>query len=783
MTDTARLAAALAGRYAIERELGAGGMARVYLARDLKHDRPVALKVLRPELAAVLGGERFLQEIRISAQLDHPHILTLIDSDALEGVLYYVLPFVRGESLRDKLNRDKQLGIDAALAIAKQVASALDYAHRQGIVHRDIKPENILIREGEAVVADFGIALAVREAAGTRLTETGLSLGTPQYMSPEQATGSRELDARSDVYSLAAVVYEMLAGEPPHSGPTAQAVIAKLLTERPTPLRTVRDGVPASIDSAVAKALAKVPADRFASAAEFAAALEGSGARSSPGLRRRPVTVAAGFAAVVALAAGALVWHPWRRPSLPAPPGADVANSVAVLYFDAHDTADAYLADGLTEDLTSLLGSVATVQVKSPGVVRRAQRASPGDVPAIAQALGVRYVVDGSVRRAGTRVRVATRLLNGATAVAAWGDVFDRTPDELLALPSVIAREVATRVGGRASSSDSGALGTLRTRSPAAYDHYLRGNFLLALRSRDGTARALAEYREAERLDSAFAAAIGRAAYAHAIARANYYRLPDAPIESLAVRGLGLTDRALRRDSTSSDAWMARGFLLAFAHPRTMESSLEAFQRSIALDPKNAEAHHQYAQILNWLGRDDEANRELHLALALDPGRAVSYSDLALWTHMRDTALALALIDSAVAVDPASAFVRRWRALFRLRTGDVRGAQEDAELANRLQPGDMVMESVLATVLARAGDSARARALIGHWPGRTDHWLIMAALVAVGDTAAALDRLERASPVPTLWAALRRPEFDALHGNPRYDRLLAALRPAEAVGP
>src|SRR6266704_722731 len=240
MTDTARLTTALAGRYAIERELGAGGMATVYLARDLKHDRDVALKILRPELAAVLGAERFLQEIRISARLDHPHILTLIDSGESDDFVWYVLPYVRGESLREKLTREQQLSIEEAVRIATQVASALDYAHHHGVIHRDIKPENILLHEGEAVVADFGIALALREAGGPRLTESGLSLGTPQYMSPEQATGGRELDARSDVYSLAAVVYEMLTGEPPHTGPTVQAGIAKLLTERPTRIRAVR---------------------------------------------------------------------------------------------------------------------------------------------------------------------------------------------------------------------------------------------------------------------------------------------------------------------------------------------------------------------------------------------------------------------------------------------------------------------------------------------------------------------------------------------------------------
>src|SRR5262245_1666138 len=274
MPTTERLRAALADRYTVEREIGAGGMATVYLARDLKHDREVALKVLRVDLSAVIGAERFLSEVRITAKLEHPHILTLIDSGSADGILYYVLPYVRGDSLRRRLVREKQLSIEDALTITRQVASALDYAHRNGVVHRDIKPENILFHEGEAVLADFGIALAVKESAGDRLTETGLSLGTPQYMSPEQATGDRSLDARSDIYSLAAVLYEMLAGEPPVTGATAQAMIAKLLTERPSSLRVVRDTVPPGVDSAVSRALSKVPADRFASAGEFSRALD-----------------------------------------------------------------------------------------------------------------------------------------------------------------------------------------------------------------------------------------------------------------------------------------------------------------------------------------------------------------------------------------------------------------------------------------------------------------------------------------------------------------------------
>jgi DNA-binding winged helix-turn-helix (wHTH) protein/TolB-like protein/Flp pilus assembly protein TadD len=501
----------------------------------------------------------------------------------------------------------------------------------------------------------------------------------------------------------------------------------------------------------------------------FIASVEGEVAATPP--RRPRALLAGGMAGVVVLAALTVLWHPWTP---------HTTNSVAVLYFSTRDTADAYLADGLTEDLTSLLGSVARVQVKSPGVVRRAQGATPGDAPAIARALGVHYLLDGNVRRVGARVRVSVRLLTGTTAVAAWGDVFDRQPEELLALPSEIARAVALHVGEATPSSEARAL---TTRSPAAYDHYLRGNFLLARRSPDQTARAIAEYREAERLDSGFTAAIGRAAYAHAIARGNYYRLPDTPIESLAVRGLVIANRALHRDSTSSDAWMARGYLLAFARPRTMEGSVQAFERALTLDPRNAEAHHQYGAILSWLGRNEEADREQHLALTLDPGRAISFSDLAAWAHVRDTARAVALMDSAVALDPASAFSRRWRALARLWAGDVPGAMADAELANRLQPGDIVMESVLAIVVAHAGDRTRARALMAHWPGRNEHWLVMAALVAAGDTAAALDRLERASPVPYLWAGLRRPEFDALHGNARYARLVAHLRPTGAVGP
>ncbi len=308
-----RLQRAVADNYRLERELGRGGMATVYLARDLRHDRQVALKVLHPELGAVLGAERFLNEIRLTARLQHPNILPLFDSGQADGLLFYVMPFIDGESLRARLDREKQLPVDEAVRIAQEAAGALAYAHRQGVIHRDVKPENILLQDGQALVSDFGIGLVASAARGSRMTQTGISLGTPQYMSPEQAAGERDLTPRSDVYSLACVVYEMLVGEPPFTGPNAQAVFAKAMTESPAPLCPRRRTIPPYVEAAVLRALEKLPADRFATALEFSAALAGT-ATSGPaatlawtrptaatGRRRaRLAVVGAGLAVVVA---------------------------------------------------------------------------------------------------------------------------------------------------------------------------------------------------------------------------------------------------------------------------------------------------------------------------------------------------------------------------------------------------------------------------------------------------------------------------------------------------
>ena len=332
-----RLAAALADRYRIERELGQGGMATVYLAQDLKHDRKVALKVLKPELAAVIGAERFVVEIKTTAALQHPHILPLFDSGTADGFLYYVMPFIDGETLRSKLDRETQLGIDESVQITMAVADALDYAHRHGVIHRDIKPENILLHDGRPMVADFGIALALSAAAGGRMTETGMSLGTPHYMSPEQATAEKLITARSDIYSLGSVLYEMLTGNPPHTGASAQQIIMKIVTEEAAPVTKLRKAVPENVADAVAKSLEKLPADRFATAAEFAAALGNpafashgastAGGHRPAGMARTPRTALAGVAVFGTILLGVALWG-WMRPT----PSAETSRQRVVLW-------------------------------------------------------------------------------------------------------------------------------------------------------------------------------------------------------------------------------------------------------------------------------------------------------------------------------------------------------------------------------------------------------------------------------------------------------------------
>jgi serine/threonine-protein kinase len=422
-----RLTAALADRYRFERPLGAGGMALVYLAEDLRHHRKVAVKVLRPELAGAMGPERFLREIEIAAGLHHPHILPLYDSGDADGLLYYVMPLVEGESLRDRLTREKQLPMNEALQIAREAADALSYAHSRRVIHRDIKPENVLLESGHAVVTDFGIARAITAAGGAELTKTGIAVGTPAYMSPEQASGGRDLDGRSDIYALGCVLYEMLAGEPPFTGPTPQAIVARALTESPRPLQIVRETVPAAIAASIRKAMARTPADRFATAAQFADALAASPSdasgrgQGSSWLTTTPRIRLAIGALLLVGAAWAIVTR-FSRPPVPVSP-----TRIAVFPFSVRGSGTiAYLAEGFVDLLSRNLDGVADLRSVDPATVLTTVAKSGGSAVldaergrAVARRLGAGLYVLGSVLAAGGRLRIQAMVYEQEPAPSA----------------------------------------------------------------------------------------------------------------------------------------------------------------------------------------------------------------------------------------------------------------------------------------------------------------------------------------------------------------------------
>jgi len=782
-----RVRASLAGRYTIERELGRGGMATVYLARDLKHDRLVALKVLRPELAASLGADRFLREIQVTAHLTHPNILPLLDSGRADEFLYYVTPYVEGESLRSRLERERQLPVDEAVRLAAAVAGALDYAHRHQIIHRDIKPENILLEDGQPVVADFGIARALHAAESGKLTETGVAVGTVAYMSPEQATGE-EFDGRSDIYSLGCVLYEMLAGEPPFTGPTAQVVTARRLAGSVPSLHAVRDSVPRQIEQAIGKALAKLPADRFATAAEFADALTPGGPAPRPTAFRLSWRRAGGVAAAFLAIFGAVLvsrskTHGAREPA---------SNGVAVLYFDnlSRDTADAYLADGLTEELISRLGQVARLTVKSRNAVRRFRGRLADDPSAVGRALGVVHLVSGSVRHAGARLRVTVELVNAATGDRMWGQQYDRAEADLLGIQEDIAVTIATAIGGRLLPAERSSLTQRPTRDPGAYDHFVKGNYFLGQRTAPAVGRAIDEYRAALQLDPSFTEALARVAYSYALFLDWGWRYPNASPESLLARGFAAADSALRQDSTSSDAWMARAYVLAMSGTRTTAPAIAAFERAIALDPRNAEAYHQYGWVLMGLERDS-ASAEANLrALELDPARFATMLNLAaLRTVQRRYNEGLRWMDSALSGEPGLAYLYAWRALSRLTVGRASEARRDAELAIRL--GSLAYgEAALAAVEAHEGDVVSARRRVNSVlregvdslrPHSREALFIGLALVALNERERAIQLFERVRPRDWQLAyRLRYAGLDPIRADPRFQRLVEEARPSDA---
>ena len=575
---------ALADRYAVERKLGRGGMATVFLAEDLKHRRPVAIKVLHPELAAAVGADRFLREIEIAARLQHPHILPLYDSGTAAGFLYYVMPYVEGESLRDRLEREKQLSLEDTLRIAGEVAGALAYAHSHGVVHRDIKPENVMLSGGTVVVADFGIARAVTAAGDEhQLTQTGTVIGTPAYMSPEQATGSAEIDGRSDQYSLACVVYEMLVGEPPFTGPTAQAVMARHSLDLVSPPSIVRASIPDAVEDALLRALAKTPADRFPTAALFAEALARPSAATGPmrrATRATPVTmrwlglppsVAVGLGVVVVAAGAWLARSASHRGSPGMAEGGLDPRHIAVLYFeDLSPKGDlGHLADGLTEALIEALRRVPTLDVVSKNGVAPYRRA---DVPrdSIARALNVGTLVQGSVEEAGDRYRVSARLIEGASGADFRRVSFEQPAGNLLVIRDSLAQRVAEflreRLGEeirlreqRAGTSNVTAWAMLQRAEKTLKDAeaLVKADSLAAATRVFQSADSLAA--QAERLDTQWPEPLVlRAAMAYRQSRLDANAVHAAPWID---RGLGFAEQALSLDPKSAAALELRGGL------------------------------------------------------------------------------------------------------------------------------------------------------------------------------------------------------------------------------
>src|SRR5213596_2516674 len=522
----ARVQAALAGRYTIERELGRGGMATVYLAQDRKHHRQVAIKVLKPELAAALGPERFLREIDTAARLTHPHILPLHDSGEAAGWLYYVMPYVEGETLRDRLEREGQLPLEEAVRITREVASALSYAHSHDVVHRDIKPENILLSGGEAVVADFGIARAITAAARGQLTETGIAIGTPGYMSPEQGAASARVDERSDIYSLACVLYEMLAGEPPFTGPSAESIVRQHLAAAPPRVSAMRAAMPPAIEEAIMRALAKTPADRFATAAEFAGALAAPAPRvRDTGRRTSRLAAGAGLAAtLLAAAAGLFVLS---RPHGAPPVAARPRQSIAVLPFVNVSGApqEEYLSDGISEELINALSKLPQLQVLS----RPSSFAFKGrneDVRQIGQALQVATVLGGSVRRDANRLRVTAQLTDARNGYNLWSETYDRQMGDVFALEDEISRAIMRALQVHLVSRDSLTLSRRPTRDVEAYELYLKGRYFYNKGGFGPVQQALAYFQQALAHDSNYALAYAGIADAYQRLTASTYLHP-----------------------------------------------------------------------------------------------------------------------------------------------------------------------------------------------------------------------------------------------------------------
>ena len=756
---------ALAPDYRLGKVLGTGGSATVFLAEDLKHDRKVAIKVLHEELAATVGADRFIREIRVAARLTHPNIVPLLDSGRADEAPYYVMPFIDGESLRARLDRGERVPLDEAITLVTEVADALEYAHAAGIVHRDIKPENILVLGGHAVVADFGIARALTRATETtaEMTTTGgMVLGTPAYMSPEQAVGETEIDGRSDVYSLAIVLFEMLSGAAPFSAPTLQGLIAKRFHEPAPRLSTRLPGVAAAVEDAIAAALSLDPRDRPAGALAFARLL---GARETGTGSWTPLQGEVGPNRTGAVSVQRTLGMA-TNPALP---------SVAVLPLVnlSADPENEFLSDGITEEIISTLSRRRTIRVaaRASSFAFKHQRPT---VQEVAQKLGVTNVLDGSVRRAGNRVRVATQLVDASTGFPVWSDRFDKAYDDVFAIQDEIASAVADALSATLLR-ESGPW-TIEPVAGVAYEDYLRGRYALNKRTE-------AELRSAGRYFTAAAAeqpdyALAFAGLADALLLLGVYGA-QAPNEVLPA-AREATEKALALDPSLGESHATLGALLAL-YDWDWDRSGDAFRRAAALSPRSPTVwqwramHHLLPQ-----GQLDEARAAIDRARALDPLSMAIATSVGVVYHLAgDSAGAVRALHRAIELDASFPMTYYFLGGVLRDVDDVPAAIDAFRQAIAKSGGTPEMTAGLAQAHARAGDIARARELQGELVAvaATRHvpqCVVARVHAALGEVDLAMSALERA-------ADAREPELVLLGVQPAYAPLrghagFAALR-------
>ncbi|HEY8009923.1 MAG TPA: protein kinase [Rudaea sp.] len=578
-----RLRNILDGAYTIDRELRRGGMSAVFLAQDRKHQRAVAIKVLNPELAASVGPERFLQEIQLAARLNHPHILGLYDSGSVDGMLYYVMPYVEGESLRERLDREQLMSIEEAVHHGRAIASALDYANRQGVVHRDVKPENVMLYEGEAMVMDFGIAKAMSSVGSETQTQTGMMVGTPAYVSPEQAAGDLNLDGRSDQYSLGCMMYEMLTGERPFSGATPQAVMTKRFTENPRPVRALRATVPESIERAVTKAMATEPGARFTSTGQFGLALA-SGSLSTP-----------------------------NETAVLPQPSVSTAKSVAVLPFANRSTdeeTDAF-SDGMAEEIINALTKIQALRVAS----RTSSFAFKGrneDIGEIGRKLKVSTVLEGSVRRMGNKLRITAQLVNVADGYHLWSERYDRDMEDVFAIQDDISQAIVKALRVILSDDEKKQIEKVRAVNVEAYDFYLRGRQYFHQHRRKSLDYARQMFNKAIEIDPEYALAYAGVADCYSLLYTYFdsreFNLRQADIAS---------NKALELAPDLAEAHLSRGIAVSLS--RNFDEAKREFETAIALDPKHFEAVSWFARMHLSQGNYDEVIRLFDRAIALRP--------------------------------------------------------------------------------------------------------------------------------------------------------------------